>query len=79
LDFALCATRPQAQVANSRGQCVEGLRAFPAEEMHALVLVGSPDFVTHWQKMARNGTGRNLDLAKAVQSRCNSFSAACDI
>jgi hypothetical protein len=28
--------------------------------MQALVLVGSPDLVTHWQKMARDGTERNL-------------------
>jgi len=43
------------------------LRALGAEEMQALVLVGSPDLVTHWQKMARDGTERNLIRSHAIR------------
>jgi len=46
-DFTLSTFGPGAQVPNSGGQSVERLRAFPAQEMQALVLVGSQDLVTH--------------------------------
>jgi len=48
-------------VQNSGGQSVEDLPAFTAEEMQALVLVGSPELVTHSQKMPRE---RNLLISK---------------
>jgi len=47
VDIALSSSLPGTQVPNSGGQSAEGDRAFPAEEMQILVLVGLPDFVAH--------------------------------
>src|SRR5262245_49563937 len=47
VDLPICAAGPRAKVSNCAGQSFEGLRALRAEEMDALVLVGSPDLVAH--------------------------------
>src|SRR4029453_11954440 len=59
--FAFLRTRPRSQVPNCNRQSREGLGALGAKEMQFLVLVGSPDFVTH-AELQPPGPGPNRSI-----------------